>query len=353
MLCICLQISGFANSDSTKSAFLSVGANVYHGFLWKHKRESSIIGDNVSDLQIVELLFEWQTRGKRGWHKNYNYPKWGIATQFIHVNNPDYGHLGASVLINTTLKLINKNVYKLQMRMGVGLVYFTTIYNANTNKENKFITSPFSFAVNLGFENAFQITPKWQVMLTPSLVHYSNGATTMPNWGANIPAFAIGSRYFFNQNTQPTSAKVVDKITKQKNYVHLGISYGFMQDANDRYAYYSTYKVDLAYGRKVGPISKILIGIDMVYSNMYIKYSRPPLQIDRISVWAGHEFLFNRLGVVFGAGYYLHKPPNLTSKMYTRIGLRYSISKDFYIGAFLRTHANIADTIEWTLGITI
>ncbi len=343
-----------AQKDSTKSEFLSVSGNVYHGFLWKHKKQAAAIGSNVSDLQIVELLFEWQTKGKRGWHKKFNYPKWGVSTQFIHVNNPNYGHLGFSVVINNTIKLIRSKIYTLQMRTGVGLVYFNSIYDINTNKENKFITSPLSFAVNLGFENAFQVLPNFQILLTPSFVHYSNGATVMPNWGANIPCFAFGVRNYFNQNnTKPSNISVIDKMTKNKNYLHLGISYGFMQDANDNYEHYSTYKVDASYGRKIGAISKILLGIDMVHSNMYKKYSRSPFLIDRVSIWTGHEFMFNRLGVVFGLGYYLHKPPELTSKIYTRIGLRYSILKQLYIGGFLRTHTNIADTIEWTLGITL
>lgn len=355
ILFLCFLIFFESNSqDTTKTKIVSFGANFYHGFLWKHKKQASAIGSNVSDLQVIELVLEWQTKGKRGWHKNYNYPLWGVSTQFIHVNNPNYGHLGISALVYKSLRLIQSKPYKLKMKMGVGLGFFTVIYNLKTNPENKFITSPLSVAVNIGFENIFQITPKWQFVFTPSFLHFSNGATVMPNWGANIPSLAFGTRYLLrNENLKTLTSNALDKFTASKNYFHFSIAYGFLHDANDHYIYYSNYKFGLSYGRKVGKISKLIAGLDFIHSNSYIKVSRPAFLIDRVSIWIGHEFLFDRLGVVFGYGYYLIKPKELESKSYSRIGLRYHVSKNFFVGGFLRSHVNVADSMEWTLGFTL
>lgn len=357
-----------AQSDSLNPKRpLSFGFSVSRGVILNHKKgkllSDGTINNNIvlSNYTAFQAQLEWQTTGTKQWHKFFNYPSYGIALTYFNVDDTRFGHHGLSLMATHNLKCITSDFYKLKFRVGVGVGYFSTIYDKVTNPVNQYVSTHISAAVEVAFENYFQLKRGTHLVITPTITHFSNGASVLPNFGLNMFGISVGFKHQFSDFKTKVEPKKVDIFGNTKNFVHFAVSYGSNTLAIPNYNYFFNYTIDASYGRKVGKISKLIIGANIIHNSIdnnptaadLFPKGRPFFEIDRSSIWAAHEFLFNRLGLITGFGIYTHKPKNQESKFYTRVGLRYHFHKNIFGAVILRSHSNVADTIEWTIGATI
>lgn len=356
-----------SNPDSLKIKHpFSVGISVNRGFILNHKK-GKLVGSEINNSLIlthftsVQAMFEWQTTGNKNWHKWFNYPTYGLSLTYFNIDDSRIGNHGLSAMAHHNLSCISSTFYKLKFGIGVGIGYFSTIYHPIENPINQYVSTHISAAVQVAFENSFLIHNKLKLTVTPTFNHFSNGASVLPNFGLNMFGIALGLKYKINDFDTKHEPKKPDIFASKKNFLHFYIAYGSNILAIPNYNYFYNYTIDLSYGRKLGKISKLIIGTNIMHSNIdnnptannVAVINRPFLAIDRSSIWVAHEFLINRIGLITGFGIYTFKPSGLSSIFYSRLGLRYHFHKNMFGAVILRSHSNVADTIEWALGFTL
>lgn len=315
----------------------------------------------MTSFTAVQALAEWQTTGNKEWHKWYKFPTFGVSLTYINIENHRIAHHGIATMAHITFKWIERTNYQLKFGLGVGVGYFSNLYNQQTNSSNEYISTHFNGAIQFSFDNLIKISPTSYILITPTINHFSNGASLLPNFGLNMLSFAFGLKQQITESKSNNKPQKSDIFTIKKNFIHVGVSGGVTGLAVPNYNQSFNYIIDASYGRRITKKSKLLIGVNIIHDNAdnnktvhdKILITRPYFIIDRIGLWAGHELFIHRLGFVAGIGVYLKKPAE-QDILYSRIGLRYHLHKNMFCAVYLRTKLGFtADTIEWTLGFTI
>lgn len=348
---------------------IQIGLHYHQGFLLNHSPKRTNTGKTaLNALYGFEITALWQTLGSKPWHKYYGFPKWGASFVYFNVGsnktyidfakgdsnmyNVNWGEVYA-LLIHSSLKPISTPKFELNIRIGTGFGYFTEIYNGRSNAGNLWISSRINPAMHLTIECQYKITKQWAVVAGGSFTHFSNGATRMPNLGINLPTATVGLRF------TPFPERLIfkrDSIypSARRNYFHFSMAAGAKILGEFGTTLYPSYTCSFMYGRRIGKISKLLLSIDAFRDESLIEeLSLDNKSINRIGLWAGHEFIHGKLGFLMGAGYYIYKQTLRDPNVYLKIGIRRYIDERLFIGVLLKTHYGQADNFEWTLGYTL
>lgn len=349
---------------------IQLGINFHRGFLLNHSpKKTNTSNPSLKSIYGVEINATWQTLGTKPWHKYYGFPKWGASfiyyavgsgETYINYNNNDKNlyHVNwgdcYSLLIHSSLKPISTRFFEMNIRIGTGVGYFTSIYSANDNPGNLWISSRINLSMHLNIEGQFNLSPQWGLVLGGTLTHFSNGAFSMPNLGVNLPTANVGLRFtpfperlLYKRDSLYPSAK--------KNYFYFSLAGGTKVLPEFGSTYYPTVAVSFMYGRRVGKISKLLVSLDAFRDESLLGDSlqvNKNKDINRYGIWFGHEFIHGKLGLLFGAGYYLYNKTDRDEPVYLKVGLRHYFQTHFFWGVILKTHYGQADNFEWTAGYT-
>ena len=147
-----------------------------------------------------------------------------------------------------------------------------------------------------------------------------------------------------------------DSTTKnyKKNFIHISGAMGLRVLPEYGVEHYPNIAFSIHYGRRIGKISKLFGGIDYFRDwGLNTEYKNTPnLDINRLGLYLGHEFMFGKAGLFVGLGRYLYSKVGW-SDYYIKAGLRYHFMPHIYGALILKTHWGQADTFEWTLGYTL
>ena len=72
---------------------------------------------------------------------------------------------------------------------------------------NEAMSSRHNVLINVAIPFTWQVTPHWQLSLTPDYTHFSNGDTRFPNSGSNMFGVRIGATYLFSEEHTTLSAR--------------------------------------------------------------------------------------------------------------------------------------------------
>lgn len=357
--------AGFAQPSKQP---IQLGINIHRGFLLNH----SPLKTNTSNLSLqsiygVEINAVWQTLGTKPWHKYYGFPKWGASFIYYSVGSGetyinydkddknlyrvDWGDC-YSLLIHSSLKPISTRFFEMNIRIGTGFGYFTSIYNANDNPGNLWISSRINLSMHVNIEGQFKLSPQWALVLGGTFSHFSNGTIRMPNLGVNLPTANVGLRFTpFPERLQYKRDSLYPSA--KKNYFYFSLAGGAKVLPEFGTTYYPTVAASFMYGRRVGKISKLLVSLDAFRDESLLADSlNKNKDINRYGIWLGHEFIHGRLGLISGVGYYLYKKTDRDAPLYLKVGLRLYFHKHFFGCVTLKTHYGRADNFEWTVGYT-
>ncbi|MFN0047611.1 MAG: acyloxyacyl hydrolase [Cytophagales bacterium] len=362
----------FSTSDAQPGKQpIQLGVQLHHGFLLNHSpARTNKANAAIKSIYGFEINALWQTLGSKPWHRYYGFPKWGASfiyyavgsgTTYVQYDKGDKTLYSVNwgdcytLLIHSSLKPISTRFFEMNIRIGTGLGYFTSIYNANDNPGNLWISSRINPAMHLNIDGQFNINQQWALVVGGTFTHFSNGATRMPNLGVNFPTANVGLRF----TPFPDRIKIKrDSVysSAKKNYLHFSIAGGTKVLAEFGTTYYPTMAASVMYGRRLGKISKLLVSLDAFRDGSLLGDSlqaNKNKDINRYGVWVGHEFLHGRLGLLFGLGYYFYKKTDRDANTYIKVGLRHYFHKNIFAGIVLKTHYGQADSFEWTLGCTL
>ncbi|HEX8660182.1 MAG TPA: acyloxyacyl hydrolase [Hymenobacter sp.] len=349
-----------AQVDSIKTFATAPRAPLVVGAYWQG---SFILAHTAAIRHLVtshptgfEVNFQRQTTGAAPWHGWYKFPKVGLALTYYNFHNPVLGHaVAASPYISKTFARGPKHDFS--FRLGGGLAYLTNPYNQDTNHKNTIASSSLNATLQLRFEYDYALTPHLGLLAGLALNHYSNGATTKPNFGVNLPSVVLGLNYHEQRPVAQTNANAPAPAEVGRTFFNVSTSLGFKQRSQGDRQKYLINSVTAAVGRRVNRKSNLLAGIEGFYDRSLKAQLQDTTRagikqpdVKKAGVFVGHELLFGRLAFVSHLGFYVYAPYKSSTFYYERLGLKYHFTDLLFGAVDLKIHRGAADVIEFKVG---
>lgn len=323
----------------------------------------------ISDFVYgTEINFIQKTYGKKEWQQITNYPTLGFSINYLNYNNRAvYGQVfGISPNITLPLWTTDKLEWTLRAGMGVGLV--TKHYRrAPDNNVNVAIGGALNNVSPFAMDIRYKINHHWHVQAGLNFTHVSNATFQTPNLGINTWGAHIGARYF--PVTDAPERIVRDpKPTFRNNFMGFirgGIA--FVEKGPADGPTYNTYIAQAGIAKRYASKNKVYAGMDIHYHSHvyhYEIYQGIPVQskfnsAGQLALFAGHEYIFGKVGVVAQMGYYIVPYASQNTRLYQKLGGTYyflrkeqGIIKEVYATALLKTHLTVAELFEMGFGIS-
>lgn len=348
LLCVLLLL-GF-NSLSQTENDLWLDGRVKLGFLAAH---SSIMGHLAKEhAKSVEFSVLLQTKGKKEWHKNYNFPIIGFTVFYTTVGNREVLGTYGGVFSSLELPLVKRKHYTLSGKLAAGLAYTNKVYDSETNKLNVAISTHFNSRITMGLDNRF-VFGNHSYTLGIDASHFSNAAIKVPNLGLNMPFISIGYGYRILENTDTIAVK--EKENKYWQFGAMGII-----SAKEVFPTggkkYPVFGLNLVGRRFFGPKTGMEVSLDFISKQIISVYHddipKTQGEILQIGAFVGFILPFDHLHLVTGMGFYLKDKYQPEDPMYHRVGMRYVFDNGINLNLVLKSHWARADYTEFGIGYT-
>jgi hypothetical protein len=306
-----------------------------------------------------ELNAQRQTTGSAAWHGWYKYPKVGLALVYYDYHNPVLGQSYAATVY------ISKAFYRtirqdLSFRLGTGLAWFTNPFDIQHNRKNTIVSSALNATLQMRLEYDYALSQHIGLLLGLGLNHYSNGATTKPNFGVNMPTVVLGLNYH-QQRPAPTVAYLAPTPPDVgQSFFLLSMSLGYKQLDIGDYTKSSVSSATIAVGRRINRKSNLVAGVEGFYDRSLLAAQRDTarnqdklVDVKKAGVFLGHELLFGRLAFISHLGLYVYNPYKSNSFYYERLGLKYQFTHVIFGAIDLKVHGGTADVIEFKAGVKL
>ncbi|WP_460622490.1 acyloxyacyl hydrolase [Hymenobacter tenuis] len=335
-----------------------VGAYAQGSFIIAHT--PSIKHLAVSHPTGLELNLQRQTNGSEPWHAWYRYPKVGLALVYYDYHNPVLGKsYTASVYINKAIWRTQRQ--EVSFRVGTGLGYFPVRFEPVVNHKNTIVSSRLNATLQTRLEYDVALSQHVGLLLGLGLNHYSNGATTKPNFGINLPTVLLGLNYHQQRPFRPLdTAPTPEPTDVGRTFLNLSTTVGWKQRNESDLRRYLVNSVTLAVGRRVNRKSALVAGLEGFYDRSLLAQLQDTARtsdqlpdVKKAGAYFGHELLFGRLSVVSHLGVYFYNPYKSNSFYYERIGLKYHFTERLFGNLDLKVHRGAADVIEWRVGLRL
>ncbi len=337
-----------------KKSFLkntSIGTRFYYGSFITPTAKSEYIRDSYTSFG--EIFIQYQTKGNKDWQLTHKYPQWGFS--FLYGNTGSRQYIGnmRALYAYLNVPLMKSRNYTGSFLFGAGPGWVNKPYDINTNPKNTIIGTRLNAYIHLMFQNEIKITNRFFLNGNLSFMHLSNGGTTLPNLGLNIPAFSAGLRYAFSDpvtETKPIPKSFTKKIN-YRIYSTVGIKQWPWVGSNS----YLINTVQAEAAKRVSFNNSYGAGIIFFYDRTLPHYSseanaEPPHRNKlQAGIYGSYEHYMGKLSLPLQAGAYVYnryKSPVL----FQQFGLRYHFSKHMSTELLLKTHMGKADFIHAGIG---
>lgn len=351
---------GAAQVDSAKTSLTTPRAPFVVG---AYAQGSIILAHTYAIRHLVashptgfEVNLQRQTTGATPWHGWYKYPKVGVALTYYDFHNPVLGYVvAASPYLSKSVLRGPKHDFS--FRLGAGLAYLTNPYNQDTNHKNTIASSALNATLQLRFEYDYALTPHLGLLAGLGLNHYSNGATTKPNFGVNLPSVVLGLNYYEQRPAPQTNPNAPAPADLGQTFYNVNTSLGYKQRTESDHRKYLVHSLTAAVGRRVNRKSNLLAGVEGFYDGSLKAQLEDTTRagirqpdVKKLGVFVGHELLFGRLAFVSHLGFYVYAPYRSSTPYYERLGLKYHFTNLLFGAIDLKIHRGAADVIEFKIG---
>jgi hypothetical protein len=379
LICFSFSLPSFSesgNQDTTRRNQLVIQAQGHIGTLVKIYP----IFPSSDFVNLNELNFAIQTRGKKEWHQLYNFPQLGCALIYGYWGNDEVLGRNIAFVPNLAFETHKNQRWSMQIRFGFGFTYFTKHYDAITNPDNNVIGASFTNLTMLTDDIHYKVSEFLTLNAGIGIFHSSDGHYQLPNLGANVPSMNIGVRYYphgtstfyHHDSTSKPNKKVLlnlfagygrhefgsaTKPTGGPKYpVFQGgiyVSKRFKKICNLQAGFFYTYYTDYY---------DLIVNEELFESHQHFKASV-------ITVFLGNEFIIGKFGLIAQGGINVSAPflkkfhESKKDKDFTsvynsnKIGIQYYIfdptlkpRHNLYIGLYMKANFGTADYAQIGLG---
>lgn len=341
-----------------------IETNLMYGKVFSHTKK--FIKQLPDHSSILEINYVKQTNGRKAWEQRRHYPLVGFAFMYTNYGiDSIYGRC-FSLIPNLQIPLIRGKNIEWTMKAGFGLGYVTKRYERYPGWDtfNTAIGSRMNNNTYFMTDVRYHINKHWDIQAGFNFTHLSNAAYRQPNLGINMYGAHIGAR-FFPVTSSPE--KIMEKREPLKNrwlaQARVGLS--ATETGPGDGPLYPIYMASAYASKRYGSKNKIIAGIDYSYhSNIYAFLRNNEISVGdekanswKSAIFAGHEFLIGRVGILFQLGFYI-KNPVVKDVLYEKLGGNFyiiqqekGILKELFVSGLLKTHKEQAELVEVGLGV--
>jgi len=319
------------------------------------------------------------------WAKYYNYPETGMMVHYATFgNNQVFGH---QVGINpyVSFPVFNRAKADYDVKIGMGIAYFTTFYDSITNYSNIMIGSKFNWDFKLFLYRNILSTESFNLRLGFGLSHESNGHTVLPNMGINSALFSLSGQFYKHKNNLTATPKRIKgkNHSPKRSFINYRVGAGWHEQLKEEGPKVNrtkpVYASSLAFGNIYNKHLKLRVGLTYKLYEQYRTHlsenyvggmtENRTLLSSAFVLFVGNEFLMSHVSMDLELGVNLYKPfyrefnpsnkvgVELMKLIATRLGVNlylFNTNKlpkhNFFIGGNINANLGKADFTEFSIG---
>lgn len=351
------------DNDTIRRSDIQIELRTSLSFMMCHHPEMNLFR---AHFPIFELSLQQTTFGSKTWHQLLNYPAVGVTVIYSGVGGMhEIGSIfGAYPYMSFNFLKSKRNM--LNARLGVGIGYATNKWDAHDNPKNTFLGSHVNALFSINVEYSRVLSQRWHLSLYTGMTHMSNGGSRCPNNGINLWQFGFSGRYFLKQQRERLPLETIDNKQyrgwKSKN-ISLYVSFLYSLKDIDEYMGYgmhwSVYNLQLNVLKRVSQMSKVGIGIDLVYDETdkeilkFKKIDYKPIEILKPGVNVAYELALKSTSFLFNFGCHVGGKELCEGRIYQKLNLKQNISEHLFLTFGLTTHWGWADYLGFGVGFKI
>lgn len=384
LLCLLFNIGKAQQSSWAMPDFNnSIEPNLHIGRIIKHTWKFK---PNITENSTVYALsFAHRTSPAKGrlWHALWGYPEWSVTAAYTKYGNGNIFGTAVGLLPALHFSIIKNKHLNWQFRFGAGLNYITKKFDIANNPTNNVIGSHINNYTLIGTSLEWRLGQKWSVLGHFSFSHSSNGRTSSPNLGINLPSAGLGLRFYLWQPTQSTSTPIdVTDSIKQAYKIpflkrplrrwQLGVRFGhgFTSGAVPGGPKFSVWMFAPYLQKRLTAKGQIMVGVESSYYTGIYHYAVfqaawPAPQWKsavKVAPYAAYELIFGNMGIVAVTGFYIYDVFFKRETLFNKLGLQYHAKNrlpkthqprqknNLYGGIYLKTHYGNAEMVEIAIG---
>lgn len=312
-----------------------------------------------------EVRLGWQPSNKESWANQYGYASYGVGFYSGYIGDPQkfgnpnalFGFVNFPMSPNRPGK---RNYFFLSP--AVGLTYNLIPYNPDTNPTNDAIGSKVALYFNVNFAGYLRMNRELDFTYGIDFTHFSNGRTSMPNYGLNMFGLNFGAKYNFNAdqrkvNNDPFTHELLQarynrpetkaQTRFHKSSININEAVGTVQNMEDAGTSnrYMTNSFVIDYRYRFSTMHGITAGLDWFYDGSLVT-EYPDNQM-LYGVHVGYDFMFWKFAIRAALGTYLGDDKG-KDQIFARVGLNYSINSYLQAQVALKTKNGFAaDWVEY------
>jgi hypothetical protein len=305
-----------------------------------------------------EISYNFNTYGKNPFHSIYNYPQLGIAAGIYNLGNQE--DIGLTYAFTPTISVpFSMNKHLPQLKLGIGLGIVSKPFGTNGNFRNIAIGSHLNAAILLELEKSFQLFEKIKMYYSVSAIHFSNGASTLPNLGLNAVTFNIG---FSHGMRKKKEIILSEKKTFDKSIRFTPLFYGgWRENSIHKPKKHGIGIISLEFSKQINQKGNWLFGVDFIYNSSIehtdelgdLKDDTDYLKKDsnfQSGIFTGYGLYFRNIEFFIQLGAYTYSQYKDRGIFYQRIGLRKILYDKLVLNIGLKSHSAVAEYIEIGIG---
>jgi hypothetical protein len=256
---------------------------------------------------------------------------------------------------------ITKN-QALRAKISYGINFNSQQYNKETNFDNRAISSPINFGLDLGIDWEINLKEKYYLLLSPGVYHISNGSIKMPNGGINLLYLKAG----FGLNRGKPNQEILKHNYELAETTWKYWLYGFA--THREYNYFANLDRFWVFGLnqnlqyQFNQLYALGVGLDFHYdaTQSLTDASKKLYQVKEnekylMAIGISQRFSVGKFFLPFGVYTYFMPLNFIKEPVYIRFGLGYNLGKKWFIGSFFKGTINSkgqlkSDFMEWSLG---
>ena len=358
-------------SDSTtKVANFFLRGDFEYGYVLPSDNLPGGITSNIGG----NLEFGFQARGRNVYDNLLHYPTYGAG--FLTYNFPQSDSLGYPnamyLFMNAPFKRWEKWAFNYIIRLGMS--YNWEPQDPVVNPGNLVIGGTRNLYISAGLEAQYLIAESWSASMGFKFAHFSNGQSSLPNFGVNLLNPHLGIKYDFNGGERPEYKKYPKpEFTEKAMEYYFTIGSGvrqivFNEDKTgvpDQLAVsYNIRNLSLAAQYHFKWLHKFGGGIDIIYwgpydaditlgdGNIVQAVEYPFADYLQLGIFASWEFVFNNISIYAQPGWRVLRKEyeGIPTDFYQHLALKYHV-KDLILGIAIRAiNFGQAEYIEWNIG---
>ncbi len=354
LLCLCSLLATGPSvysqpSDTLRDPFF-VGGGLFYGFIIPHSPDIEALADAYPRGLTVEA--GWTLTRENAWQYCRCFPRLGVMANYLNLNNPAELGQGVGALVFLEPLLAAERRFSLSFRGGMGGVYLSQPFDAETNPRNLFYSTRVSVLLQAQVAARYRLTPDWNIRLGVNYFHISNGGWQEPNKGINYPTLSLGADFSPQRGIFPRYQRgTLDEQYPRRTYgeAALLLSGQTIGEASRRYPLVGLYG---GVARVVGRLSALTGGLEWVADGSLRERLRREGQatsFHRVALLVGHDLLIGRFVLGVQAGPYLYAPAPARDPIYQRYNVRWRFGQHWAAGVSLKTHRQVADFFDLRL----